>query len=150
MNSMANIAAVLGVVAMAAAASAQDVVKERQALMKEVVAKNGKAVSAMIRGTEPFDAVKIEELMKAIGAVPDKFVTLFPEGTAPKDGVKTEAKPAIWENPADFKAEAEKLKETSLAVADTAKSGVEPTKEAFRAFAARCKACHEKYSGAEF
>jgi cytochrome c556 len=132
------------------AQGADDPVKARQQLMKEVVGKNMKIIVAMLKEESeqdavPYDAAKAQAALKAISEVPDKFVTLFPENTSTKD-VKTDAKPEIWQNKADFEQKAQGLKTNSLEAAKVASSGKEQLKPVFFGkVAQQCKICHEKY-----
>ncbi len=135
---------------LAFAQEADDPVKARHHLMKEVVGKNMKLVVSMLKEESeqdaiPYDAAKAEAALKAISEVPDKFVKLFPENTSMMD-VKTDAKPEIWDNKADFEKQAQGLKTKSQDAAKVASSGKEQLKPVvFGTVAKQCKICHEKY-----
>jgi len=135
------------------AQGADDPVKSRQTLMKEVVAKNMKLVAAMLKEEAeqdaiPYDAAKAQAALNAISEVPDKFVKLFPPDTSTMD-VKTAAKPEIWDDKADFEKQAQGLKTKSAAAAKVAGSGKEQLKPDFGKVAKQCKICHEKYKQAD-
>ena len=135
------------------AQSADDPVKQRQALMKDVVAKNMKLIAAMLKEESeqdaiPYDAAKAEAALKAISEVPDKFVTLFPPDTSTMD-VKTDAKPEIWDDKADFEKRAGNLKTASAEAATSAAAGKDQLKPNFGKVAQQCKICHEKYKQAD-
>ncbi|SJZ80714.1 c-type cytochrome [Consotaella salsifontis] len=118
------------------------VIKERQELMKH----NGaaaKAASGFIRGTTPYDAAKGMEILTTLQDTAEKFGTLFPEDS--KTGGDTEAAPAIWEKPDEFKAALAKYKaDTDKAVA-AAPQDVDSFKVAFGMVASNCKSCHEEF-----
>jgi cytochrome c556 len=132
------------------AQGADDPVKARQNLMKEVVGKNMKLIVAMLKEESeqdaiPYDAAKAQAALQAISEVPDKFVTLFPENTSMMD-VKTDAKPEIWDNKADFESRAQGLKTNTQEAAKVASSGKDQLKPVvFGKVATQCKGCHEKY-----
>ena len=139
-----------GMFGFAVAQEADDAVKQRQQLMKEVVGKNMKLIVAMLKEESeqdaiPYDAAKAQAALKAISEVPDKFVTLFPPDTSSMD-VKSDAKPEIWDNKADFDQKAQGLKTKSANAAGVAPSGKEQLKPVFFGeVAQQCKICHEKY-----
>ncbi len=130
---------------LAAMPAAADPVKDRQALMKEVVAKNVKLVAAMVKGQIPFNAGTAAMAMNKVASVPDRFVKLFPEGTDFMDHDKSAAKPEIWENMKDFLKRAQGLKAGALAAAKAAREGEAAFKNAFAELVKNCKGCHEKY-----
>jgi cytochrome c556 len=136
------IALMVGSLAAAGAAVAQDSpIKKRQAIMKH----NGEAatlISAMFKGEKPYDAAAAAAAIKSIGATMDEFVTLFPEGSMSKD---SDAKPEIWKNKKDFNDWAAQLKDDSVKTADAAAGGVATLQPAFAEMAKSCKGCHESY-----
>jgi cytochrome c556 len=68
----------------------------------------------------------------------------FPAGSYVKD--KTAAKPAIWENRAEFDALLTKLANKSAALAEVAKGGdLAAIKPAFSELTQVCKSCHDKF-----
>lgn len=129
----------------ATAVLAQDAVKERQGLMKNVVAANMKAAGDMVKGTVAFDAAKAEAAMKEVAGVPDKFAALFPEGTSADNNPDTTAKGDIWSDMADFKQRLDELEKDAAAAAEAAKGGLDQFKVAFGAVAENCRGCHERY-----
>jgi cytochrome c556 len=133
---------VIGCVALAGAALAQDgPIKQRQALMK----KNGEAtkvVAAMLKGEKPYDAAAAAGAMKSIGGTLDEFITLFPDGSTSKDSA---AKPEIWQNKKDFNEWATGLKGETEKAAAAAAGGMDGFKKAFGEVSQYCKGCHEKY-----
>ncbi len=123
--------------------AADDPAKERQELMKTVVA-SVKILVPMAKGEKPYDATAAVDAMKAINAVPDKFVTLFPKGS--ETGHETEASPKIWENPDDFKAKSDELKTASAEGVEQAGKGLDALKSVlFGKVLKTCKDCHDEY-----
>lgn len=138
-----------GVVAFAGLAGAADdlaqAVKERRALMDDVVRPAAKLGGDMIKGKIPFDADKAAEAMLEISDVPETYVTLFPAGTEVHAVPDSEASPKIWEDFDGFKVLAQKLEETSTVAAAAAEQGAEPFKAAFGDMTQMCKKCHKAY-----
>ena len=83
----------------------QDVVKERQTLMKA----NGRAVggtlSAMAKGDKPYDQAAIDAALTVLDDTAKKLPAIFPESTK---GMKAEGdystSPKVWEDKAGFDA----------------------------------------------
>jgi cytochrome c556 len=82
-----------------AAIAQNDVVEQRQDLMKQMGAQT-RSVGGMLRGQEPFDLAKVQASLKVFADNSEKAAPLFPENT--KNVGDTEALPAIWENKAKF------------------------------------------------
>jgi cytochrome c556 len=130
--------------AMAGAAVAQpaDPIATRKALMKQ----NGKDIGAamkMIKGEEPFDAAKAQAIFASMNGVAMKFGTHFPATS--KTGGETEAAPAIWEKPADFKAANIKFQNDTKAAMAAKPATLDAFKAAFGPVAGNCKSCHESF-----
>lgn len=123
--------------------AADEIVKERQELMK-TVGKSVKILVPMAKGETTYDAAAAVDAMKAINKVPDAFADSFPKGSE-KVG-DTEASPKIWENPSDFKAKAEALKKASAEGIKQAGEGVDALKGVlFGSVLKTCKSCHDEY-----
>ena len=70
----------------------------------------------------------------------------FPKGTGPGNGVKTEALPAIWEKPAEFKTATDRLVNTTTALQAAATSGdMAKIQAAAGAVGGSCKGCHDSF-----
>lgn len=70
----------------------------------------------------------------------------FPAGTSMADGFKTEALPAIWEKPEEFKAAAQKLVDESAKLATLAGEGDKAAVGAqAMAMGGACKGCHDQF-----
>lgn len=117
-------------------------IEARQALMK-TNGRDAKAGGDMLKGTSPYDAARAKAIFASMNDVANKYGALFPANS--KTGNKTEAAPAIWEKPAEFKAAVAKFQaDTALAMkADLS------TQAAFGAqfgkVTANCKSCHESF-----
>lgn len=69
----------------------------------------------------------------------------FPKGTGPDIG-KTGAKPAIWENPADFAAKRRDFQAAARTLDRAASAGnVAAVKDSYAALGKTCKGCHDLY-----
>jgi cytochrome c556 len=136
--------AALALLTTSAAVIAQpaDPIAARQALMKG----NGKDIGAalkMIKGEEPFDAAKAQMIFANMNAVAMKFGNYFPANS--QTGGDTEAAPAIWTKPADFKTALVKF-QTDTAAATAAKPAtLDAFKAAFGPVAGNCRSCHESF-----
>jgi cytochrome c556 len=131
-------------VAMAGAAVAQpaDPIATRKALMKQ----NGKDIGAamkMIKGEEPFDAAKAQAIFASMNGVAMKFGNYFPPTS--KTGGETEAAPAIWEKPAEFKAAVAKFQTDTKAAMAAKPATLDAFKASFGPVAGNCKSCHESF-----
>lgn len=125
-------------------ASAQnlDVIKQRQEAMKKI---GGAAKSAgqMLKGEVAFDASKAAEVFTVMASNAEIFSTAFPEDS--KTGGETEAAPAIWAKPEEFKAKLVKFEGDIDAAAAAKPDSLESFKTAFGGVAQNCKGCHEEF-----
>ena len=124
-----------------ATAKPENPVKTREKLM-EANGRDAKAGGQMLKGEVPFDAAKAQAIFASMHAVAGKFGNYFPAGSLTE---KSEAAPAIWSKPAEFKVALAKFeKDTGAAMAAKV-----TTKEAFGqqfgAVTANCKSCHEVF-----
>lgn len=70
----------------------------------------------------------------------------FPKGTGPEAGVKTEALPAIWEKPVEFKAATDRLVTTTAGLQAAAAMGdMAKIQAAAGAVGGSCKGCHDSF-----
>ena len=142
-----KVLAALGALALAplvlpAAAQNTAVIKERQEAMK-AVGKSAKTAGQMLKGEVPFDPATAAELFATMHASAEKFGGLFPEDS--KTGEKTEAAPAIWEKPEDFKAKLAKFDGDISAAIAAKPADLDAFKAAFQAVGANCKGCHQEF-----
>lgn len=138
------VAAALAVAALTAPVLAQgaDPIATRQALMKQA-GKNAKAGGEMLKGAVPFDAAAAQGILAAFADTAAKFGNHFPKGS--ETGGDTEAAPAIWAKPAEFKAALVKF-QTDTTAAVAAKPATLPAfGQQFGAVTANCKSCHEAF-----
>ena len=141
--SMKIVAAALLVTALAAPAFAQaDPIAARKAMMKSN-GKDTKAGAAMLKGEAPFDAAKAQAIFASMHDVATKFGGYFPKGS--ETGGETEAAPAIWAKPAEFKAAVAKFeKDTAAAMAAKPATAADFGKQ-FGLVTGNCKSCHEAF-----
>ncbi|MGL4488324.1 MAG: c-type cytochrome [Rhizobiaceae bacterium] len=135
-------AAGMALASTAAHASADDIIKARQACMKAQGASMGVMVP-MMKGEKPYDAAAIQAALDANGTACadwDKWWTA--EGQAGAT-VKTAAKPEIWTDTQGFAdAAAASYKAFTALKASTDEASF---KAAFPAVGAACGSCHEKF-----
>lgn len=138
-----GLGAVLGVLAIAGVATAQDAIKARQAEFKEFGRRMGAIKDTVIDkkgGTLADVAANAEHIAGKIPQIP----SWFPNGS---DRGETRALPAIWQNFADFEAKAKNAEELAKALVVAAKSG-DPaaTAQAFGKLGQEgCGGCHRPY-----
>lgn len=125
----------------AAAQSCEDVIKNRQSLMKRSgdMAKLGASIN---RGETPFDMAKAHEIFAAFADKAAKLPTLFPDCS--KAGADTHAAPTIWEKPDEFKERIAKFTADVKAAQDNTKDA-DTFKASFITVGKDCGACHEKF-----
>lgn len=108
----------------------------------------GKAFKA-VRGELEKDAPDFALIAASAGDINTRAGLItghFPTGTSTADGVKTEALPAIWEKPEEFKAAAQKLVDESAKLAEIAKGGDKAAVGAqAMAMGGACKGCHDQF-----
>ncbi|HEV7434387.1 MAG TPA: cytochrome c [Pseudorhizobium sp.] len=134
--------AALGCVCLSAAFAQEEPQAVRQSQMKAIGQSMG-ALGAIAKGEKPYDASVVQTSLETISANAKAFPDQFPAGT--ETGMETEAAPAIWENPEDFREKSEKLAgvaDTLLAAMPTDQAGVG---SAMKALGATCGDCHETY-----
>ena len=138
------ILALSGAAILAGPALAQnlDAIKARQELMEDN-GKAAKAAGAILKGQAEFSPDKASEIFTQMHDVAMKFGDYFPEDS--KTGGKTEAAPAIWEKPDEFKADLVKYQEDTKAAMDAAPQDLDAFKAAFGKVAQNCKGCHEEF-----
>jgi len=115
-------------------------VKARMDLMG-TIAGNMKVLGDMAKGARAFDAGKAQVAASAIAEGAGKTPALF---KAQEDDPKSEAKPAIWQNFADFTAKAAAM-EGAASQAAGALTSVDALRTAVGQIGATCGACHKVY-----
>ncbi|WP_441241219.1 c-type cytochrome [Tardiphaga sp. 768_D3_N2_1] len=88
-----------------AVSAQQEIVKERQTLMKSNGRALGGTLSAMAKGDKPYDQAAVEAALTVLDDTAKKLPTLFPDSTK---GLKAEGdystSPKVWEDKAGFDA----------------------------------------------
>ena len=74
---------------------------------------------------------------------------LFIEGTSSEDNDDSDALPAIWEKPDDFRAKFAALGEAAAGSPDAVKGGQENLGPVLQKIGGACKACHDNYRKAD-
>lgn len=134
----------LAVVALpVAAATPQQMIEQRQANFKQI-GKAFKGVSDALKQSTP-DVAVIKANASTLAALSTKLPTWFPRGTGKESGVKTEAAPAIWTKPAEFKAAAEKFAAAASGLRLASAGDPAQIAPAAGALGATCKGCHESF-----
>ena len=132
---------VLGIAVTAVAATPEDTIKYRQAVMKSVGGHTG-AIAQIVRGKVDHKedlAYHAESISRSLDNVPK----LFPDGS---DFGETRALASIWEKSDDFKQKASDAKDAAAAFAAAAESGNESEiGPKFKTLVDACKACHKDY-----
>ena len=129
-----------GVAGMASAAGEPQVV--RQGLMKKIGGSLG-ALSAIAKGTKPYDAATVKTSLSAISESAKAFPDQFPAGS--ETGFETSAAPAIWQNMADFKSRAAKLGSDADAILASMPADQAGVAQAIEKLGADCSGCHQSY-----
>ena len=74
----------------------------------------------------------------------------FPSGSGPEAGVKTKVKPAVWNDPAGFKAAQDRYKQEAALMVQAVDSGDSAAmKKQARSLGAACQSCHTKFREAD-
>jgi cytochrome c556 len=129
--------------AVIAPASAQtDPIRQRQQAMKEN-GRDTKLGGDMLKGAVPFDAAKARQIFVNMNEVAARYGSYFPANS--KTGNNTEAAPAIWEKPAEFKAAIARFEADTKAAAAADVSTPAAFGAQFGKVTANCKSCHETF-----
>lgn len=130
--------------AAAGTGEAPPIIKEREANF-EAIGKAFKAIRGQLEADAPdyaLIAASATDINTRAQAIPNHF----PAGTSTADGFKTEALPAIWEKPEEFKAAAQKLADESAKLASLAPGGDKAAVGAqAMAMGGACKGCHDQF-----
>lgn len=114
----------------------------RQAMMKQ----NGRDTGAgakMLKGEVAFDPASAAAIFKNMNDVAKKFASQFPKGS--ETGGDTEAAPAIWTKPAEFKAAVMKFEADTGAAFAAKPATLDAFKAQFIVVTGNCKSCHESF-----
>ena len=126
------------------AATPEATIKARQGNFK-AIGKAFKAINDTLKSDAP-DLAAVRAEAAAIQRLSGKLPGWFPKGTGKSSGVKTEAGPAIWAKPKEFRAAAARLNAASRALGAAAAGGdLGEVRPAAGALGAACKGCHEQF-----
>jgi len=117
-------------------------IEDRQAIMK-ANGRDTKAGGAMLKGETPFNAATANTILANYAAAAKAFPAHFPASS--KTGAETEAAPAIWDKPADWKAATAKFQADTAAAAAMKPTDAAGFAKAFGLVTANCKSCHEGF-----
>jgi len=133
--------AALCLIGATAVVSAENQADNREAAMK----KNGGAMGALAaiaKGEKDYDAEVVKTSLMSIKEAITVFPTYFPDGSE-KDS--EEASPKIWENKADFEAQAAKLAADADALLAQLPADKAAVGAAMGTLGKNCGGCHEVY-----
>uniref|UniRef100_UPI00286D9645 cytochrome c n=1 Tax=Sandarakinorhabdus sp. TaxID=1916663 RepID=UPI00286D9645 len=91
----------------------------------------------------PFDAAMANKILANYAAAAKAFPAHFPASS--KTGGETEAAPAIWDKPADWKAATAKFQADTTSAAALKPTDAAGFGKAFGMVTANCKSCHEGF-----
>jgi cytochrome c556 len=134
-------AAVVAALAVGAASTSTDAIKDRQQAMEDIGGAM-KNLAAIAKKEAPFDAGVVEKNAGAITHALKKAADLFPEGSDTGD-VETWAKPEIWSDGADFLEKLETAEVEAIALQSVTVETAFPP--ALGKLGDACKACHQTY-----
>lgn len=115
---------------------------ERHEIMEDIGDAMG-VLGKMVKGETPYDATAATSSLQVFITETPEFLDLFPEGS--ETGYDTRAKPAIWQDIADFNAKGEALVTAAEAAMAPAEQGLDAFRSAFGPIGQSCKGCHEAY-----
>jgi cytochrome c556 len=137
----AVLAAALTATIVLPAAAVAGPIEDRQAIMK-ANGRDTKMGGDMLKGATPFDAAAANKILANYAAAAKAFPNHFPAGS---DKGETEAAPAIWTKPADWKAATAKFQKDTAAAAAMKPATLADFGKAFGMVTANCKSCHEGF-----
>ena len=138
---------VLGAMLLGATAvmAQQDIVKERQTIMKSNGRALGGTLSAMAKGDKPYDQAAVDAAFVVLEDTAKKLPTLFPDSTK---GLKAEGdystSPKLWEDKAGFDAKVASF--TKVVTEAKAKvKDLDSLKANVGGIGKECGGCHEAF-----
>lgn len=116
----------------------------REAKFK-AIAKANKAITEELKKDAP-SVETIRTNATTLAGLSGQVAGWFPAGTGPESGIDTEAKPAIWEQPAAFSTAAGNF-DTAVKALNAAATGgdIATIRTASAAVGPTCKGCHDKF-----
>lgn len=129
--------------------AADDAVEARHGFMTMLGINMGQ-LSGMAKGEIAYDEAAASRAAANIVALTQYDApALFVEGTSSEDRDDSEALPAIWENPDDFRAKFAALSEAAAGSPEAVAGGQESIGPALQKLGGTCKACHDDYRKAD-
>jgi cytochrome c556 len=126
----------------ALAQTAQQAIQYRKASM-QVQSWHARTLVQMLKGARPFDAAVYLRSATALDAM---AATTFEGFTAGSDTGETRASPAIWKDPAGFKAAIDQFQGATAKAVAVAKTGDEKAmRNQVTEIVRSCDGCHEKF-----
>lgn len=133
-------AAVFAAIGAGAVIAADDPVKTREGMMKQVAGSMG-ALAAIAKGEKPYDAEAVRTALTTISTDMKAFPDQFPEGSE----ANSEASPKIWESMDDFKAKSAKLAGEADQLLAQLPADAAGVGAAAGMLGQNCGACHQLY-----
>jgi cytochrome c556 len=122
----------------------QPVIEGRQAALRDIGAAF-KGINDELKKSQPTLAL-IRQHARLIDDLTKQQKFWFPRGTGPETEIEMQAKPEIWQRPAEFKAAQDALtQQVTKLVAATNGTDVGAIKTQSQALGRTCKACHDKF-----
>ena len=138
-------AAALALPALALAQDAEDAVEARGGFMTMLGINMGQ-LAGMAKGEIAYDEAAASLAAANIVALTQYDApSLFVEGTSSEEMRGSEALPAIWENPDDFRASFVALREAAAGSPDAVKGGQGNVGPVVQKLGGACKNCHDDY-----
>ncbi|WP_185983624.1 c-type cytochrome [Aureimonas mangrovi] len=131
-----------GVAGASFAQETHDPIAERKQRM-DVIGDASRTGGQMIRGDTEFDPQTAAEVLTTMNEAITGFADLFPAGTETDD--ETEAAPAIFERPDEFRERAEAMEVATAGAAEAAPQTLEEFRTLFGEVSQNCRACHEDF-----
>lgn len=102
----------------------------------------------MVRGRDEFDAARFHQDALAVDALAKQPWVYFPAGSY---YVPSRAKPAVWQNPAEFKLKQQQLLDASAKLSKLAQSdNLAEVRPAYVALIKACNDCHTEFRRSGF
>jgi cytochrome c556 len=122
----------------------QPVIEGRQAALRDIGAAY-KNINDEFKRSQPSLAV-IRQNANQIDDLAKQQKFWFPKGTGPETEIEMKAKPAIWKQPAEFKAGQAAMAEQAAKLAKVAAGqDLAAIKAQSQALGRSCKSCHDKF-----
>jgi cytochrome c556 len=138
---MRMLAAVLATAIILPTVAVAGPLEDRQAIMKGN-GRDTKMGGDMLKGVTPFDAATANKILTNYVSAAKAFPAHFPAGS---NGGDTEASPAIWSKPTEWKAATAKFQADTVAAAALKPTDAAGFGKAFGMVTANCKSCHEGF-----